>query len=291
MALAFVAGAFALTPISPAAAKPAAAPNGLPATLEPTEGVPESLSRGAAAAASPYLEEGSNYLAGYAAANYGKTTFRYVAAHINVPYLDCNGVTAPHGATAGEWVGLGLTEATGINADCSGTTATYSAWWTLAGSSGSPGITVHPGDGIALSVYYSTATRELTASFSDSTDGQHFTRTLACPQGTTCTGKEADAMTRTYPQAGQYAYLPLAGFQAAAFDNVRVTNTAGTHKGGLKSGYWTTYRWTMTAGAASGNPLNYDITGNPMTAGTVLAKATPLYKSGFLVYWMPANAG
>lgn len=296
LALTMTAGGFALAPASgTAAAAPLSAPaaGGPSAMLHQTRVVQNSMLRSSATTASSTSRYTASDTAGYMAAG-GTTTFRFISAHFNVPYLNCNGVTASQGATSDQWVGLGGSEATGVNTTCSGTQASYSAWWAVTSSGGSPGITIHPGDAIDMSTYYNRSTHQFTLTFSDTSDGQHFTRTRSCPSGTTCYRDSADAFTTAEPnQSTTNALMPLSGFQAAAFSNVKITNTTGTHRGGLQASGWNTYRFDMQAGATTNPPLtNYDTAGNPIPAGTSLAKTTPLYTSNsFLVYWLPANAG
>ena len=70
--------------------------------------------------------------AGYAG-NRAGTTFRYVRAAFQVPYLDCAAATKSYSS---HWVGLdGLGSATveqvGIEADCTGSTPRYYAWYEM----------------------------------------------------------------------------------------------------------------------------------------------------------------
>src|SRR5256885_14969149 len=104
LASALVAGAFAIAP-APAAVTRAATP-GVPASIRP--GTPMKAVGGRPGAASATISvtgvQSTNW-AGYAA-SLGTTTFRFVSAHFNVPFLDCAGVTDPDGAFSSHWVGL-----------------------------------------------------------------------------------------------------------------------------------------------------------------------------------------
>jgi Peptidase A4 family len=283
LAAALLAGAFTATQASTAgttAAKPSVPVRSmLPSSVVRSTGTSGStVTNSTTTAATPEF-------AGYFAAG-GTTTFRTVSAHFTVPYLDCKGVTNTEGAGSLHWVGLGGTERTGVSAACQGTTAVYKAFWAFYPDVHFPSITVHAGNSVQMTVYFHSTTHEYTFSLTDSTDGQQFSRTAACT--TSCNRSDADAITEVPFNSAQTAFLPLADFQAVAFENVHITNTSGTHTGGLQSSNWNTFRLIMVAE----NPLNFTITGAPIPAGTPLAKPTALYhKNSFLTYWMPANAG
>lgn len=289
LAAALLAGAFTYSPASIATTSPSAPSRSL---------LQDSLMQ-ASTSGSTLTNSTQNFsapdFAGYAAFS-GTTTFRLASAHFTVPYLDCLGVTAPHGADAMHWVGLGLTEETGVETTCQGTTAVYRAFWAFYPFIHFPSITVHAGNSVQMSVFFNSNTHEYTFSLSDSTNGQKFSHTAACASGVSCSRHDADAITEAPvdSQATSFAFLPLADFQASAFENVHVTNTSGTHKGGLASAYWNTARFNMVAAADSstGAPFNFTLAGNPIAAGTPLARTTSLYnKNTFLVYWSPNNAG
>lgn len=233
--------------------------------------------------------------AGYATYN-GTTTFKLVSAHFTVPYLDCNGVTTSQGAWSSHWVGLdglasGTVEQTGVLAACDGPNPVYAAWWEMFPNFPHyPSITVQPGNAINMSVYYHSTTHQFTMTLSDSTNGQHFSKTVACPSGSTCRRNSAEVISEapsTQDSSGTFHVLPLADFQAASFTNVHITNTSGTHSGGLRSSGWNTYKITQAS-----DGTNLDLAGNPMSPGIALDRPTPLYRNvTFLDYWMPANAG
>ncbi len=157
MAAALAAGAFAFIPAPRAVT--AVAASGVPASIWPStplKAVGGSPGVATFATNSVTSIKSLNWV-GYAA-SFGTTTFRYVSAHFNVPYLDCAGVTAPNSAWSVHWVGLDgfrttstTLEQTGLLARCNGTTPAYTPFWeTFPNGPGFPGITVHPGDGISL---------------------------------------------------------------------------------------------------------------------------------------------
>ena len=80
--------------------------------------------------------------------------------------------------------------------------------------------------------------------------------------------------------------LPLADFQTASFANVSITNTSGTHRGGLQSSFWNTLQITQ----AAGNGTNFTITGAAIPEGTVLDSASSLSQErSFTDQWAAAN--
>jgi hypothetical protein len=231
--------------------------------------------------------------AGYAA-SFGTTTFRFVSAQFTAPSLDCTGVTDPNGAWSAHWVGLDgfrststTVEQTGLVAWCNGTTPVYAPFWEMfPNAPGYPSITVNAGDTISMSVYYNRSTRKFTLTFSDTTNGQKFTRTRACPAGATCRRNSAEAISEAPFDTTTATFLPLADFHTASFANVAITNTSGTHRGGLQSSFWNTSQITQ----AAGNGTNFTITGSAIPAGTVLDSPTSLaLKRSFIDRWEAAN--
>jgi hypothetical protein len=298
LAVALTAGAFAFAPASGAVTS-----SGVPASIRP--GTPlkaTGAGLGAIAAATRAVAttsvtgiQSSNW-AGYAA-SFGTTTFRFVSARFTVPTVDCTGVTATDGAWSSHWVGLDgfrststTVEQIGLLAGCDGTSTTpvYAPFWEMfPNAANEPDITVNPGDVISLSVYYNKSTRKFTLTFSDTTNGQHFTRTRACPAGATCRRNSAEAISEAPAEVigNTVTTLPLANFQTASFANVAITNTSGTHRGGLRSSFWNTFRITQAS-----DGTNVTVAGDPITAGTVLDRPTALsLKRNFSDQWQAAN--
>jgi hypothetical protein len=298
LAVALTAGAFAFAPASGAVTTVTS--SGVPASIRPSTplkatgaglGAIAAATR-AAAATSVTNVQAVNW-AGYAA-SFGTTTFRFVSARFTVPTVDCTGVTATDGAWSSHWVGLdgfrsssATVEQTGLLAGCDGTTQVYAPFWEMfPNAPGYPSITVKPGDKISVSVYYNRSTRKFTLTFSDTTNHKHFTRTRACPGGATCRRNSAEAISEAPFDATTSSILPLADFHTAKFANVSITNTSGTHRGGLRSSFWNTLRITQIAGDGT----NFTITGSPITVGTVLDRTTALsLKHTFTDKWASAN--
>src|SRR6266576_1454618 len=182
-------------------------------------------------------------------------------------------------------------EQIGLLAGCDGTSTTpvYAPFWEMfPNAANEPGITVNPGDATSLSVYYNKSTRKFTLTFSDTTNGQHFARTRACPAGATCRRNSAETISEAPAEVtgSTVTILPLANFQTASFANVSITNTSGTHRGGLRSSFWNTSKITQVAG----NGTNFTITGAPITGGTLLDIPTALALTrNFSDQWQAAN--
>ena len=293
LAAALTAGAFSLIPAS--AAVSAVTSSKVPAAIQPSTPL-RAVGAGPGAAASVATSVTSlqsvNW-AGYAA-SFGTTTFRFVSAQFTAPSLDCTGVTGPNGAWSAHWIGLDgfrststTVEQTGLVAWCNGTTPVYAPFWEMfPNAPGYPSITVNAGDTISMSVYYNRSTRKFTLTFSDTTSGQKFTRTRACPAGATCRRNSAEAISEAPFDTTTSTFLPLADFQTASFANVSITNTSGTHRGGLQSSFWNTSQITQ----AAGNGTNTTITGTAIPAGTVLDSPTSLaLKRSFIDQWEAAN--
>ena len=295
LAVALSAGAFAFAPA--AAAAPTVASSTVPGSIRP--GTPlKAVGAGAHAAASAATAATSvtnlqavNW-AGYAS-SLGTTTFRFVSAHFTVPPLDCTGVTAPNGAWAAHWVGLdgfrstsSTVEQTGVVEACNGTTPQYAAFWEMfPNAPGYPSITVNPGDTISMSVYYNRSTRKFSLTFSDTTSGQSFTRTRACPAGATCRRNSAEVISEAPFDATTSSVLPLADFTSASFANVAITNTSGTHRGGLQSSFWNTFEFTQVS-----DGTNTTVAGDTIPQGTVLDSPSALsQKTAFTDTWEAAN--
>ena len=295
LAVALTAGAFAFAPSS--AAVTAVTSSKVPGSIRP--GTPlKAVGAGARAAASAATAATSvtNLLAvnwaGYASSR-GTTTFRSVSAHFTVPTLDCTGVSTPNGAWAGHWVGLDgfrasstTVEQTGVVEACNGTTPQYAAFWEMYPlAPGYPSITVNPGDKISVAVNYNRSTRKFSLTFSDTTSGQSFTRTRACPAGATCRRNSAEAISEAPFDGATSTILPLADFTSASFANVTITNTSGTHRAGLQSSFWNTYKFTQVS-----DGTNTTVAGAPIPQGTVLDSPTSLVlKRSFIDHWQAAN--
>jgi len=209
---------------------------------------------------------------GYVAQEAG-VKFRYVRAEFFVPYVDCASTPS---SFSGHWVGLdgagnGTVEQDGILAACQGTTPVYSAWYEMF-----PlppvysNITVRPGNSVVASAYYDAGTGKFTLSLTDTTNGEHFSHTLACPAGSSCRRASAEVISEA-PSNGA-SILPLTNFRAESFSNVVVTNSHG-QRGGLRSPWWGTLSVTTEN-----------------STGTVLDQPTQIFRGkAFDCYWMSST--
>src|SRR5260370_21037007 len=106
--------------------------------------------------------------AGYAA-NRAGTSFRYVSAAFAVPYLDCQGATTSYSS---HWVGLdGLgsasVEQVGIEADCSGSTPQYYAWYEMYPKRVTVAFPVRAGHATQASVTHKRSARKFVLALRD----------------------------------------------------------------------------------------------------------------------------
>jgi hypothetical protein len=209
--------------------------------------------------------------AGYAAAG-TDTEFRYVQATFFVPYVDCSTTT---NAFSSHWIGLdGLNSQTveqlGVEAGCAGSTPEFYAWYEMYPGDESPTFFVKPGNSIAASVYYNSATHLFTLALNDTTTGQHFSRSLGCA-ASACRRSSAEVISES-PSDNSGAPLPLAEYRAAGFSGVAVTDSLG-HRGTLNSPWWTTYEVIEIGG----------------TSNSVAGQPSSLYRGeAFVNYWFRA---
>jgi hypothetical protein len=207
--------------------------------------------------------------AGYVAQRPG-VRFRYVRATFFVPYIDCAGSPS---SFSGHWVGLdgegnGTVEQDGILAACQGGTPVYSAWYEMFPLPPVYAtIAVRPGNSIVASAYYNAGTRMFTLSLTNTTNGQHFSHTLACPAQSPCQRLSAEAISEAPSSAT--SILPLTNFRAESFSDVVVTNSHG-QRAGLRAPWWDTFSVTTEN-----------------NGGTVLDQPTQIFRGkAFGCYWM-----
>ena len=178
--------------------------------------------------------------AGYAA-NRAGTTFRHVGASFPVPYLNCQGTTPSYSS---HWVGLdGLgsssVEQVGIEADCTGSTAQYYAWYEMYPKPVTIVFPVRAGNAVQASVTYEKSTRKFVLMLRDTTNGRHLIRTLKCA-AKACLRSSAEIISEA-PSNGTGGILPLADYRAEGFSGSTVTTSRG-RRSGLSSRYWNTYQ-------------------------------------------------
>ena len=277
-AVVLMVGGFATRPTAGATASQRAAtaaakirPGGLLARTSPKAGT-----SGARAASIANTTVQSTNWAGYVS-HQPKVSFRQVQATFFVPYLNCTvspGGTTPTASSA--WVGIdGFTSATveqdGIEADCNGGTASYSAWYEVFPAAAvTSSITIRPGDSVTAIVAYTTTTRTFRMTVTDNNNGQHFSVTKVCGPAT-CVRSSAEVISEAPSEVTgtTLTQLPLADYGAESFTAVAITSTAGVI-GGITSSRWVATR-VVQVGA---------------TSGAVIGVPTPLHRTIFDNYWL-----
>jgi hypothetical protein len=210
--------------------------------------------------------------AGYAG-NRAGTTFRHVSAAFQVPYLDCAAASTSYSS---HWAGLdGLgsasVEQVGVEADCSGSTPRYYAWYEMYPKPVSVAFTVRAGNAVQASVTYKRSARKFVLMLRDTTSGRHFTRTLKCA-AKACLRSSAEVISEA-PSNGSAGILPLADYRAASFSSITLT-TSGGHRSGLSSRYWNTFQ----------------IIGVGDSSHRLAAQPTSLFRGqAFSTYWFRAS--
>jgi peptidase A4-like protein len=128
-------------------------------------------------------------------------------------------------------------------------------------------ITLRPGNSIVASAYYDSGTGRFTLSLTNTTNGEYFTHTLACPSGSLCQRSSAEVISEA-PSSGT-SILPLSNFRAESFTDVVVTNSHG-QRAGLRARWWDTF------GVSTEN-----------NSETVLDQPTQIFRGkAFDCYWM-----
>jgi len=271
-------GGFATRPTAGAtASQPAAAtaakirPGGLLVRTTPQAGT-----SGARAGSTANASVQSTNWAGYAS-HQPKVSFRQVTATFFVPYLNCAvspGGTTPTASSA--WVGIdgftsGTVEQDGIEADCNGGTASYSAWYEVFPAAAvTSSITIRPGHSVTATVAYTPTTRTFRMTVTDHNNGQHFSVTKVCGPAT-CVRSSAEVISEAPSEVTgtTVTQLPLADYGAESFTSIAITSTAG-FTGGITSSRWGATR-VVQVGA---------------TSGAIIGLPTPLHANIFDNYWL-----
>jgi hypothetical protein len=186
------------------------------------------------------------------------TTFQYIKATFTVSRLDCAKTpgTAKAPTLVGEWVGLDSTsvEQDGIEGQCNGTNATYSAWYEMFPKQAVyPSMAVNGGDTVQASVWYAASKHEYELILTDLTNGQGFTKWARCGKDTTggkggtCQNSSTEVITEAPGKPGG-GYFPLADSGTTSYTGISITNAAG-QQGTFTSGDWLTTRFVMQNGS------------------------------------------
>jgi hypothetical protein len=186
------------------------------------------------------------------------TTFQYIKATFTVSRLDCAKTpgTAKTPTMVGQWVGLDSSsvEQDGIEGECDGTTAKYSAWYEMYPKQAVyPAMAVNGGDTVQASVWYAASKHEYELILTDLTNGQGFTKWARCGKDTTggkggtCQNSSAEVITEAPGKPGG-GYFPLADSGTTSYTGISITNAAG-QQGTFTSGNWLTTRFVMQNGS------------------------------------------
>ncbi|HEY1623398.1 MAG TPA: G1 family glutamic endopeptidase [Streptosporangiaceae bacterium] len=178
------------------------------------------------------------------------TKFRYVQATFKVPKLNCakTSGTTKNPDLVGEWVGLDTVtvEQDGISGQCANGHEEYAAWYEMFPKGPVyPGLTVHQGNTIQVSVWYVASKHEYRLILDNLTNGQGFTKWERCG-GRSCANSSAEVITESPGKsvAAKTAYYPLADFGTTSFSGISVTDAA-VQRGTFTSGYWRVTRFVM----------------------------------------------
>jgi hypothetical protein len=199
---------------------------------------------------------------GYADVACGTCAIRYVATSFTVPSVNC--ASSPDGSFVGIFAGLdGITSQTveqvGVEAGCSGGTASYGAFYEMFPNAPVAFSGISPGDAISANVYFNSATNRWQLSLTDLTTGGNIATTQACPSGSKCRNASAEVIAEA-PSSSTGAILPLVKFGQVNHEAIVVTSRNGTRGGMTSNALWTTDSITMVN-----------------SGGKVLAQPGPVY--------------
>jgi hypothetical protein len=168
---------------------------------------------------------------------------RFIAASFTLPSVDC--ADSPNGSYVSTWAGLdGVTDTTleqiGTVASCSGTTATYQAFYEMYPNPPVAFTGVSPGDAISTSVYYNGAAKNWQLGLTDITTGGFIAAIQTCPAAAKCLNANAEVITEAPFSSASNTILPLADFGQANYENIAVTSRSGLHGAMTSTSLWTT---------------------------------------------------
>lgn len=198
-------------------------------------------------------ENWSGYVVGSSSSSSSSsgTRYRSVSGTWTAPTASC---TSGDGYSS-FWVGLGgagnsqALEQAGTEADCSGGTARYFAWYELVPSAPVKiPMSVHPGDTISSTVTVNGTA--VTISLADRTTGQSFTRTLPMTSPDTSSAEwVAEAPSACSSDLSNCTPMSLANFGKVTFTNASATTTDG-HTGTISDARWSTAALTLDPSAS-----------------------------------------
>ena len=193
----------------------------------------------------------SNNWSGYADVACSTCAIRYVATSFTVPSVNC--AKSPDGSFAGIFAGLdGITSQTveqiGVEAGCSGGTASYAAFYEMFPNPPVSFSGISPGDAISMGVYFNSATHHWQLTLTDVTTGGTIATAQACPSGSSCRNSSAEVIAEA-PSSSTGTILPLVDFGQLNHVAIAVTSLNGTRGAMTSNGLWTTDSITMVSSA------------------------------------------
>jgi len=193
----------------------------------------------------------ANNWSGYADVACRTCAIRYVATSFTVPSVNCT--KSPDGSFAGIFAGLdGITSQTveqiGVEAGCSGGTASYAAFYEMFPNPPVSFSGISPGDAISLGVYFNSATHHWQLALTDVTTGGTIATAQACPSGSACRNSSAEVIAEA-PSSSPSTILPLVDFGQLNHVAIAVTSLNGTRGAMTSNGLWTTDSITMVSSA------------------------------------------
>jgi len=193
----------------------------------------------------------SNNWSGYADVACSTCAIRYVATSFTVPSVNC--AKSPDGSFAGIFAGLdGITSRTveqvGVEAGCSGGTASYAAFYEMFPNAPVAFSGISPGDAISMGVYFNSATHHWQLALTDVTTGGTIATAQACPSGSACRNSSAEVIAEA-PSSSPSTILPLVDFGQLNHVAIAVTSLNGTRGAMTSNGLWTTDSITMVSSA------------------------------------------
>jgi hypothetical protein len=199
---------------------------------------------------------------GYADVACSTCAVRYVAASFTVPSVNC--AKSPDGSFAGIFAGLDgvvsrTVEQIGVEAGCSGGTASYAAFYEMFPNAPVAFSGISPGDAISANVFFNAATHHWQLTLTDITTGGNIATAQTCPAGSVCRNASAEVIAEA-PSSSTGAILPLVDFGQVNHEAIVVTSRSGTRGSMVSNGLWTTDSITMVN-----------------SAGKILAQPGPAY--------------
>jgi len=230
----------------------------------------------------------SSNWSGYAATG---TTFSTVAGSWVQPTANCATATSPTTASA-FWIGLGgdtgstSLEQVGTEADCSGGSVSYSAWYELVPKAAVKiALKVSAGDKLSASVR--VAGTKIALTIRNQSTGKSFTKTLTMASPDVSSAEWiAEAPSVLTPGGTQV--LPLTDFGTIRFSSATATSASG-HTGTISDSAWSATRILLES--QSGRPGPYGRFARE-ELGTVQAIPTTLSRDGsaFSVAWRESES-